>query len=259
MSRILSIHSFRGGTGKSNLAANIGTILAKRGLRVGIIDTDVQSPGVHALFGFKPSTLQHTLNDFLFRGLPVEAAAYSIAELAAQDGSRTHLNGLPLWLIPASIRMNEIAQIVQQGYDVNLLTEGFRHLSSALALDWLIIDTHPGLNEETLLSIALSNVMGIVLRPDEQDYQGTAVTVDIARRLEVPRLRLIVNKALSRYNFAHLRHDIGETYGIPVSGVLPLSEDVIMNASADVFVALYPEHPWTILLAQIADDLISEA
>ena len=51
MSRIVSIHSFRGGTGKSNTTANLAAILAASGRRVGVIDTDIQSPGIHVLFG----------------------------------------------------------------------------------------------------------------------------------------------------------------------------------------------------------------
>ena len=51
MSKIISIHSFRGGTGKSNTTANVTAHLALQGLRVGVIDTDIQSPGIHVLFG----------------------------------------------------------------------------------------------------------------------------------------------------------------------------------------------------------------
>ena len=51
MSRIISIHSFRGGTGKSNTTANVAALLAAEGLRIGVVDTDIQSPGIHVLFG----------------------------------------------------------------------------------------------------------------------------------------------------------------------------------------------------------------
>ena len=51
MSKIISVHSFRGGTGKSNTTANVTALLAREGLRVGVIDTDIQSPGIHVLFG----------------------------------------------------------------------------------------------------------------------------------------------------------------------------------------------------------------
>ncbi len=37
MAKIISIHSFRGGTGKSNTTANVAAVLATKGLRVGEI------------------------------------------------------------------------------------------------------------------------------------------------------------------------------------------------------------------------------
>ena len=48
---IIATHSYRGGTGKSNVTANIASELALTGLRVGVVDTDLPSPGVHILFG----------------------------------------------------------------------------------------------------------------------------------------------------------------------------------------------------------------
>ena len=48
---IIATHSYRGGTGKSNVTANIASELALSGLRVGVVDTDLPSPGIHILFG----------------------------------------------------------------------------------------------------------------------------------------------------------------------------------------------------------------
>jgi MinD-like ATPase involved in chromosome partitioning or flagellar assembly len=254
MGEIISIHSFRGGTGKSNLAANIGIILAKQGKRVGIVDTDIQSPGVHVLFGLDETHLDKALNDYLWGRAPIEEIAYPITEVSA-DAGRSKLGNLKLWLIPSSIRTNEIARVLREGYDVGLLNQGFHTLITKLELDYLLIDTHPGLNEETLLSIAISNVLCIILRPDQQDFQGTAVTVDIARKLEVPKLRLVINKALPRFDFEQLKSDIERTYNATVSGVLPLSEDVVLNASSSLFVALYPQHAWSRTLEAITRDL----
>ena len=44
MSKIIAVHSFRGGTGKSNTTANVTTLLAAEGRRVGVVHTDLQSP-----------------------------------------------------------------------------------------------------------------------------------------------------------------------------------------------------------------------
>ena len=66
LATILSIHSFRGGTGKSNTTANVAAVLAQTGKRVGVIDADIQSPGIHVLFGLAGSDVGASLNDFLF-------------------------------------------------------------------------------------------------------------------------------------------------------------------------------------------------
>jgi MinD-like ATPase involved in chromosome partitioning or flagellar assembly len=150
--------------------------------------------------------------------------------------------GSNLYLIPSSIRAGEIARVLREGYDVGLLNEGFRALTEKLDLDYLIIDTHPGLNEETLLSIAISDMLFIILRPDQQDLQGTAVTVDVARKLEVPGLYLIVNKALSSYDFDDLKATIEDIYDSPVAAMIPLSEDVAGMQSSDIFSLRYPDH-----------------
>ena len=65
MSKIISIHSFRGGTGKSNISANLAVTVARAGNRVGVIDTDIQSPGIHILFGLKEDEVDKALNDYL--------------------------------------------------------------------------------------------------------------------------------------------------------------------------------------------------
>jgi MinD-like ATPase involved in chromosome partitioning or flagellar assembly len=46
MPKVVSVHSYRGGTGKSNFTANLATTVALQGYRVGVVDTDVPSPGI---------------------------------------------------------------------------------------------------------------------------------------------------------------------------------------------------------------------
>ena len=257
MSNIVAIHSFRGGTGKSNLTANVATQVAMRGHRVAIVDTDISSPGIHAIFGFEDTHTRKTLNDYLWGNATIEEVAYPLREMAQADPERAFLADLEMWLIPSSIRTGAITRILREGYDVTLLNEGFYTLLTDLELDYLFIDTHPGLSDETLLSIALSNMLLIVLRPDQQDFQGTAVTVDVAQRLDVPHLRLVANKVSGRYDTAKMRAELAETFGVPVVGMLPLSEDVAFNGSRNVFSALHPEHPWSRALQEVVQDVLT--
>jgi MinD-like ATPase involved in chromosome partitioning or flagellar assembly len=70
MSKTVSIHSFRGGTGKSNTTANLAALVAASGRRVGVVDTDVASPGIHVLFGLDEERIAHSLNDYRCDGYP---------------------------------------------------------------------------------------------------------------------------------------------------------------------------------------------
>lgn len=255
--KIVSIHSFRGGTGKSNTTANLAAQVALAGKRVGVVDTDIQSPGIHVLFGLDENKMGKTLNDFLHGKATISEVAFPVGEKAADAEGRAKLAGKNLWLFPSSIRGREISQILREGYDVNRLNEGFQTMLKDLNLDYLFIDTHPGLNEETLLSIAISDILIIILRPDNQDFQGTSVTVDIARSLDVPNLILMANKAVPKYDFKEIKKQIEDTFKAPVAGVLPLSFDLADNASRDLFSLRYPDHEWSKALRGVADILLA--
>jgi len=250
MAKIISVHSFRGGTGKSNITANVATLLAVEGRRVGVIDTDIQSPGIHVLFGLAGEEIGHALNDYLWGRCEIEQAAHNVTPNLGTD-----TNGR-VFLIPSSIRAGEITRVLREGYDAQLLTRGLRSLIEALKLDVLLIDTHPGLNEETLLSIVISHVLAVILRPDQQDYEGTGVTVEVARHLKVPHMVLIVNKVPTIFDTAAVKAKVEQAYHCPVAAVLPHSEEVMALASAGIFALRYPDHPVTSALQRAAASLV---
>jgi MinD-like ATPase involved in chromosome partitioning or flagellar assembly len=249
MSKIVSVHSFRGGTGKSNTTANVASLLAMEGNRVGIVDTDIQSPGIHVLFNLDESEVVHSLNDYLWGKCNIKDAAHDVT-----GRTDANIKG-QIFLIPSSIKAGEIARVLREGYDVGLLNDGFRDLVKDLDLDYLVIDTHPGLNEETLLSIAISDALVIIMRPDQQDYQGTAVTVDVARKLEVPNLVLVVNKVPQVFDIEDVRTRVENTYKCRVAAVLPHSEEMMVLASSGIFSLRYPDDPVTNGFKEIVESI----
>jgi MinD-like ATPase involved in chromosome partitioning or flagellar assembly len=246
MTKIISTHSYRGGTGKSNLTANLAAGLALRGHRVGVVDTDIQSPGIHTLFKVDPHAVHFTLNDYLWGRCGVAEAAIDVTAGVVDDaGTALVPDGGKVFLVPSSIKTGEIARILKEKYDVEDLNTGFQSLCQELELDYLMIDTHPGVNEETLLSIAISDTLMLILRPDIQDYQGTAVTLELARKLEVPQLLLVVNKALETFDFNDLSQRIFSSYRTPVAAVLPLSTEMIRIGSTGLIRAMFPAHAFS--------------
>jgi septum site-determining protein MinD len=256
LAKIISTHSFRGGTGKSNITANLAVLVARKGFRVGVIDTDIQSPGIHVLFHLMESNVKWALNDYLHGKCSVEQAAYDVT--ASAIGNVAEDAVCPrIFLIPSSVSASEISRILRDGYDVGRLNDGFGNLVRELKLDYLFIDTHPGVNEETLLSIAISDVLLLVMRPDSQDFQGTAVTAELARRLEIPKMLLVVNKVPPGMDGAQLRTRVEQLYDAEVAALLPLNFEIVRIASGSIFVNRFPEHPMTLALKQIAEQLLN--
>ncbi len=256
MKKLISIHSFRGGTGKSNITASVASLVARAGHRVGVIDTDIHSPGIHVIFRLEEDRVKLALNDYLWGKCRIEEAAYDVTSaLGAERDPGTER--AKLFLIPSSVKTGEIARVLREGYDVGLLSDGFRRVAEALDLDYLFIDTHPGVNEETLLSIALSDLFLLIMRPDRQDFQGTAVTVELARKLEVRDMRVIINKIPSTVDWERLRSQVESAYHTPVVGMMPLNSEVAQLASSAVFAVLNPDHPFTLGLKQVAKSVIA--
>src|SRR5919205_1096891 len=251
MATIVSIHSFRGGTGKSNTTANLATLLAGEGRRVGVIDTDIQSPGIHVLFGLAGDQIVASLNDFLWRGRAIEDAARDVTPNLGDAASPGRV-----FLIPSSIKPGEITRVLREGYDAQRLTQGLRRLVDELRLDVLLIDTHPGLNEETLLSLVIAHVLMIVMRPDQQDYEGTGITVKVAQSLQVPRMLLMINKMPPALDPVAVKTRVEQVYGCLVAGVLPHTDEMMNLASAGIFVVRYPDHPLTALYRQVVAELM---
>lgn len=250
MSQIIAIHSFRRGLGKSNLIANLAVLLAAQDQKVGIVDMDLHAPSQPILFGLDETDIKFTLNDFLWGNAEIEQTVITRSP---------HLNGKAsgqIYLVPASARPADITRVLRGDYYVHLLHDGFDRLIKTFNLDAVLIDTHAGLGEETLLAFSISDTMTILLGHDQRDFQGAAVTVDVVRQLEIPRINIIVNQTSSNLNFSQVKQEVAATYGCDVLGVLPHSEDLAALASRQIFVKRYPEHPFTQTLEQIAVKLI---
>ena len=250
--KIISIHSYRGGTGKSNLTANIAATVARKGYRVGIVDTDIQSPGIHLLFGLNENSVNRTLNNYLWGQCAIKDAVYDVTKILGQEANPRNR----IYLVPSSTKLNDISRILRERLDVELLLEGFKDLIKDIKLDYLFIDTHPGLSQETLISLTTSDIVLLILRPDQQDFQGTAVTVDVARKLKVPMLLLAINKVLTDYDFKDLKRKVESTYQAEVAGIIPESKEILRLASGGIFCLNYPKHPISRTIDMISRQII---
>lgn len=223
MSQIITMHSYRGGTGKSSTAANLALLLASAGRRVALVDTDIQTPCLDVMFGPAGAPVRRSLTDYLMGRCEIEDAAAPARADAGHDG---------LFLVPARSRAAGVNEIMGRGYDVGLLREGFDRLIDSLALDVLILDTHAGFNNETVTAMASADALVIMTRADRLDLAGARETMALARRLGCHRLSVTVNMVPDGGIGERLRGEVESAYDTRLTAVLPYAPEMSVLAGS---------------------------
>src|SRR5918911_2049993 len=91
MASCIAFHSYKGGTGKTTIAANLAALLAKRGYRVFLLDLDVYAPSLQAYFDMEPAKW---INDFLWNNAKVEEILMDLTStVLPRSGSTNDGNG----------------------------------------------------------------------------------------------------------------------------------------------------------------------
>lgn len=252
MTTVLAVHSHGGGTGKSNFAVNLATVLATGGRKVCLVDTDVQAPGLHVLLGIAEENMPFTLSDYLVGRCEIERAAYDITDrlIPAATGR--------LMVVPSRLDADVIAQIIGHGYDAGLLDDALDVLARRFEPDVLILDTHAGMTNETMVALAAADAVVVVVHADEQDYRRAAVTTAVFRRLNCPRMLLVMNMVAAGQDIDAVRELAEAAYGSTVVAVIPYSTEIAQLAGTNVFALEHPDHAITEDYVNIAELLLDD-
>ncbi|MFM8320724.1 MAG: MinD/ParA family protein [Chloroflexota bacterium] len=250
MSKVVSFHSFARGAGRSTLVANLAYVLAAAGRRVGAVDVDFYAPSLHTLFGLREGEITTTLNDYLSGKCTLEQTAYDVGPaLGLQPPGR-------LLVMPSSTSVAEIMNLLKYPYDLDALNGLLGQLDETFNLDYLLLDTTAGLTQESMLEMAISDVVVVLLRPDPPDFQGTAVSVEVARKLQVPDLVLVLNFSVSGLDTSQAAQELTDCFDCPVGAVLPDSEELLSLASTRLIAAAQPDSEYSLRLRQLAAQLL---
>ncbi|MFE9093933.1 MinD/ParA family protein [Streptomyces sp. NPDC007264] len=227
MARTVVLYSHRGGTGKSTMLANMAVLLAAEGRRVAVVDTDIQSPTLDVLFGLGPG--ECSLTDYLLGRCEIEDAAHRVGPEGVH-------------LVPARTSPASLAEIMATGYDVGLLPEAFDRLVAGHDLDVLLLDTHAGLNNETVTAMASADLLVIVVRTDRIDLAGAGEIARLAGQLACRRA-LVVSMAPEGVDTSAVRARAEDAYGAATAGILPYVGRLAALGGERIFARAHPDDP----------------
>jgi ATP-binding protein involved in chromosome partitioning len=170
LGRILAISSGKGGVGKSTVAVNVAVALARKGLRVGLMDADVYGPNVPRMMGVNapPPVRDEKI-------IPLEAHGVKIMSL----GFLIEREQPAIWRGPIVMK---------------IVTQFLRDVAWG-ELDFFLVDMPPGTGDAQLSLVQATNVAGaVIVTTPQQVATGDALRgARMFDRVNVPVLGIVEN------------------------------------------------------------------
>ena len=211
MAHVTAIASQKGGTGKTVVAAALGTLLAIAGQRTLLVDLDQQAD-LTAMCGHNANTLDYSIVDVLAPLNPVPAGTAVV----------TSVHGVPgLDLLPSDLRAAALEkQIISEVGREHLVRRALRELQSSY--DHVIIDCPPSLGDMTINGLCASDeVIAPVSMEDKNAVQGAVNLLDTIHKLreqdQPVMLKTLIRIKADSTRQAHRALADLERLGLPVA------------------------------------------
>ena len=223
MSECIVITSGKGGVGKTTTTANLGVSLALLGKKVAVIDADIGLRNLDVILGLE--------NRIIYDLVHVIEGECRLKQALIRD---KRAEGL--FLLPAA-----------QTRDKNAVTpDQMRKLVNQLKEDhdYVLIDCPAGIEQGFRNSVAGADKAIVVTTPEVSAIRDADRIIGLVEAAELPEPHLIVNryrnKMVARGDMMN-REDILEILAIPLLGMIPDHEDIIISANRGIPVALEDE------------------
>jgi MinD-like ATPase involved in chromosome partitioning or flagellar assembly len=252
MGKIIAVHSYKGGTGKTSLSVNLAATYARMGKKVCLMDLDFRAPSLHAIF--KKQNLNYWLNDYLNGVCEINKVLV--------DETKEHGNGGKLFVALANPSTEAIRDMTAKDrkWEMKALGRLLSLRSSLLNemdLDYIICDTSPGLQYSSINAIVTADVVLVVTSLDASDINGSQRMTSELYDLFEKKTGILVNKVIAEYLSSEKEHKkfdkyIKNLHTLPVLATIPCFCEVLRAAGDFIFTEERPEHPFTETIEELA-------
>ncbi len=266
--KTLAFHSYKGGTGKTTLISNLAALHASQGKRVCLLDFDLYAPSLGMYFRKKPTTF---LNNLLRGDLDQPDGEVDVASVVTDVSSELGLKG-KLFIGFASPSKEDISDIEFQ-HDQKWQLKAIKRFQSfknqlfeELELDCLLLDTSPGIRYWSINSLAMANMLFLIMKTSDMDIEGTKRMVndiyDVLTKYGKSKYYIILNKIPEVENSHGLWSDTAELawaeelqkdIGTQVVGSVPCFCDIQFSKHEFLFAVKKPDHPFSKRVVELAE------
>jgi septum site-determining protein MinD len=250
MGKILAIHSYKGGTGKTLLSVNLAAALAKRGKKVCLFDLDFRAPSLATIL--KIDKVDCWLNDYLNGVCDINKVLTDLSERIGNSGR------LFVGLANPSTEAIRDMSAKDRKWEMRALGRLLSLRTSVLndlEFDYIVLDTSPGLQYSSINAIVSADLVLVATTSDRSDVDGTRRMLKELYELFEKKTEIVLNKVMDgnlRMGRDEVRTKVKEVYQVPVLGIIPCFCDVLKAEGNVIFAQDKPDHPLTKILDEIA-------
>ncbi len=213
MAECIVVTSGKGGVGKTTTSANLAMGLALTGKRVVVVDADIGLRNLDVILGLE--------NRIVYDLVQVVQGDCKLRQALIRD---KRVEGL--FLLPAAQKCDKSAVNPDQ---MKALVEELK-----AEHDYVIIDCPAGIEQGFRNSLAGADRALIVTTPEVSAIRDADRVVGLIDSAGLPEPRLIINRY--RPGMVHRgdmldRDDIHEILHVPLIGIVPESEDVVISSN----------------------------
>jgi len=253
MGKIVAVHSYKGGTGKTLLSMNLAATFAKQGKIVCLFDLDFRAPSLAMLLEVEKT--EHYVNDYLNGTCEVDKVLVDMSETFHAKG-KLYVG----FANPATEAIRDMSA-KDRKWEMRALGRLLALRTSLLndkSIDYLILDTSPGLQYSSINAIVTADLVLVATTFDRSDVDGTRRMLRELYDLFEKKTELVLNKVMdvsTKPAKEELRSRVKDTYQVPLLGLIPCFCDVLKAGGTTVFASEKPDHPFARILDEIANEI----
>jgi MinD-like ATPase involved in chromosome partitioning or flagellar assembly len=250
MSKIVAVHSYKGGTGKTLLSVNLAATFAKLGKKVCLFDLDFRAPSLFSIL--KIENAECWLNDYLNGTCDIKKVLLDLSNRIPGNGKF-----FAALANPATEAIREMSA-KDRKWEMRALGKLLSLRNTLLndqEFDYLIFDTSPGLQYSSINAIVTADFVVVATTGDRSDVDGTRRMLRELYNLFEKKTGLVMNKVLdptSKSKKDEVEKRIKNVYQVPMLGLVPCFCEILRAEGNLIFVQDKPNHPFTQILEEMA-------